>query len=61
MNGIVLLNVPYQIANGGHVSSPGMQTQVWTVTEIITVLRERSHNLYVPTYMYMYMYTDYIP
>ena len=61
MNGIVLLNVPYQIANGGHVSSPGMQTQVWTVPEIIIVLRERSHNLYVSTYMYMYMYADYIP
>ena len=40
MNGMVLLNVPYQIANGGHVSSPGMQTQVWTATEIITVLNQ---------------------
>ena len=60
MNGIMLLNAPYQIANGGHVSSPGMQTQVWTAMEVIIILREKDHiHVHVPTYMYMY--TDYIP
>ena len=43
MNGIMLLNAPYQIANGGHVSSPGMQTQVWTAMEVIIILREKDH------------------
>ena len=31
VNGIMLLNEVCQIPNGGHVSSCGMQTKVWSV------------------------------
>ena len=31
VNGIMLLNEVCQIPNGGHVSSCGMQTEVWSV------------------------------